>query len=43
MFLNPEYGRQLTDETSGKIMLMIALGLQLTGLAMIRWIVNIKV
>ncbi len=43
MGLNPNYGHELLDEPSGKIMLMIALGMQLMGLAMIRWIVNIKI
>ncbi|MEE9293636.1 MAG: type II secretion system F family protein [Phycisphaerae bacterium] len=43
MLLNPEYGNQLLEDPTGKIMLTVALGLQLTGLAMIRWIVNIKV
>lgn len=41
--LNPDYAGTLLSETSGKIMLLIAGGMQLMGLAMIRWIVNIKV
>jgi tight adherence protein B len=41
--LNPNYAHQLLDEPSGKILLLIAFGMQLMGLAMIRWIVNIKV
>ncbi len=41
--LNPEYGRVLLDDPRGQIMLMVAVGLQLMGIAMIRWIVNIKV
>lgn len=41
--LNPEYGHKLLDESTGRIMLMVAGGMQLMGLAMIRWIVNIKV
>ena len=43
MYMNPDYGRQLLEEPRGKIMLMVAGGMQLMGLAMIRWIVNIKV
>ncbi len=43
MLLNPKYAEELTGEASGRIMLMIAFGMQLMGLAMIRWIVNIKV
>ncbi len=43
MALNPNYAHELLDEPSGKILLMIAFGMQLMGLAMIRWIVNIKV
>jgi len=41
--LNPDYASQLFDKTAGKIMLVVAGGMQLMGLAMIRWIVNIKV
>jgi tight adherence protein B len=41
--LNPDYSGMLFEETAGKIMLMVAGGMQLMGLAMIRWIVNIKV
>jgi len=43
MFLNPDYGNTLFVDPIGKIMLMVAGGMQLMGLAMIRWIVNIKV
>lgn len=43
MTLNPDYANKLIEETSGRIMLMVAGGMQLMGLAMIRWIVNIKV
>lgn len=41
--LNPDYANVLLTHPSGKIMLMIAGGMMLMGLAMIRWIVNIKV
>ena len=41
--LNPDYASVLFTETIGKIMLFVAAGMQLMGLAMIRWIVNIKV
>ncbi len=43
MYLNPEYGSVLLDDPRGQIMLMVAGGMQLMGIAMIRWIVNIKV
>ncbi len=43
LYMNPSYGEVLLTEPTGKIMLMIAAGMQLMGLAMIRWIVNIKV
>ena len=43
MYLNPEYANILLDDPTGQIMLMVALGMQLMGIAMIRWIVNIKV
>ncbi len=43
LFLNPDYGMVLLEDPLGQIMLMVALGLQLMGIAMIRWIVNIKV
>ncbi|MGD2108733.1 MAG: type II secretion system F family protein [Phycisphaerae bacterium] len=43
MYLNPQYAQVLLEDPRGKIMLMIAGGMQLMGIAMIRWIVNIKV
>lgn len=43
MYLNPDYGALLFDDPMGRIMLMVAIGMQLMGIAMIRWIVNIKV
>jgi tight adherence protein B len=43
MYLNPDYGSVLLDDPRGQIMLMVAVGMQLMGIAMIRWIVNIKV
>jgi len=43
MGLNPDYANTLLEDPRGKIMLMVAAGMQLMGIAMIRWIVNIKV
>jgi tight adherence protein B len=43
MGLNPKYANVLLEDEMGKIMLMVAAGMQLMGIAMIRWIVNIKV
>jgi len=43
MYLNPNYAQVLLDDPRGQIMLMVAGGMQLMGIAMIRWIVNIKV
>jgi tight adherence protein B len=43
VFLNPKYADELLGDPSGKILLMIAFGMQFMGLIMIRWIVNIKV
>ncbi len=43
MFLNPDYATVLLEDPRGQIMLMLAAGMQLMGIAMIRWIVNIKV
>ena len=43
MYLNPDYANVLLYDPTGKMMLMIGGGLQLMGIAMIRWIVNIKV
>jgi len=42
-YLNPNYANVLLEDPRGQIMLMIAAGMQLMGIAMIRWIVNIKV
>ena len=43
MTLNPAYAQTLFSDPMGKILLMVAGGMQLMGLAMIRYIVNIKV
>lgn len=43
LYLNPAYGRVLLEDPRGQLMLMVAAGMQLMGIAMIRWIVNIKV
>jgi len=43
MYLNPDYATVLLEEPQGQMMLMVAAGMQLMGIAMIRWIVNIKV
>jgi len=43
MWLNPKYAQVLLEDSRGQIMLMLAFGMQLMGIAMIRWIVNIKV
>ena len=43
LYLNPDYGNILLDDPRGQLMLVIAAGMQLMGIAMIRWIVNIKV
>ena len=43
LYLNPDYASILLEDPRGKIMLMVAVGMQLMGIAMIRWIVNIKV
>jgi tight adherence protein B len=43
LYLNPDYATVLLEDPRGKIMLMVAIGMQLMGIAMIRWIVNIKV
>ncbi len=43
MYLNPKYAQVLLDEPRGQVMLMLAFGMQMMGIAMIRWIVNIKV
>jgi tight adherence protein B len=41
--LNYSYASMLWTHPTGKILLAVAIGMQLMGLAMIRWIVNIKV
>lgn len=43
LYINPSYADVLLTDPTGKIMLMVAAGMQLMGLAMIRYIVNIKV
>lgn len=43
MHFNPGYGSVMFEKPLGQIMLMVAAGMQLMGMAMIRWIVNIKV
>ena len=43
LYLNPTYGAVLLEDPRGQIMLLVAGGMQLMGIAMIRWIVNIKV
>ncbi len=43
MVLNPKYANTLLEDPRGQMMLMVAGGMQLMGIAMIRWIVNIKV
>ncbi len=43
MYLNPAYATVLLEDPRGQVMLMIAAGMQMMGIAMIRWIVNIKV
>lgn len=43
MVLNPKYANVLLEDPQGQILLMVAGGMQLMGIAMIRWIVNIKV
>jgi tight adherence protein B len=41
--VNPDYVQTMFTDPRGKILLIVAAGMQLVGLAMIRWIVNIKV
>jgi len=43
LFLSPSYARTMITDPTGKMLLFIAGGMQLMGMAMIRWIVNIKV
>ena len=42
-YMNPDYAQSMFTDPRGKILLVVAGGMQLIGLAMIRWIVNIKV
>jgi len=42
MILNPNYTEVLFRDPRGQLMLIVAGGMQLMGIAMIRWIVNIK-
>ena len=42
-YMNPDYARSMFTDPRGKILLVVAAGMQLVGLAMIRWIVNIRV
>jgi len=41
--MNPDYAGVLLEDPIGQLLLIVAGGMQLMGLAMIRWIVNIKV
>ncbi len=41
--MNPNYAGVLLEDPFGQMLLLVAGGMQLMGLAMIRWIVNIKV
>ncbi|MFH0981643.1 MAG: type II secretion system F family protein [Planctomycetota bacterium] len=43
LYLNPDYVKVLLTDPRGKVMLCLAVGMQIMGMAMIRWIVNIKV
>lgn len=43
LWMNPEYGSVLLEDPRGQMLLIVAGGMQLMGIAMIRWIVNIKV
>lgn len=43
MYLNPDYVNVLLTDPRGKLALCLAGGMQIMGMAMIRWIVNIKV
>lgn len=43
LYLNPEYAGILLEDPRGQLLLIVAGGMQLMGIAMIRWIVNIKV
>ena len=43
LFLNPDYAGVLLTDPRGKLLLFVAGAMQLMGLAMIRYIINIKV
>lgn len=43
MYMNPDYAMVLLEDPKGQILMMVAVGMQLMGIAMIRWIVNIKI
>ncbi|MFQ5493860.1 MAG: type II secretion system F family protein [Phycisphaerae bacterium] len=43
LWMNPDYASVLLKDPRGQVMLLFAGGMQLMGIAMIRWIVNIKV
>ena len=43
LMVNPDYARDMLVDPRGKMLLFTAGGMQLMGMAMIRWIVNIKV
>ncbi len=43
LWMNPDYGTILLEDPRGQLLLMIAGGMQVMGIAMIRWIVNIRV
>jgi len=43
LWLNPGYAKVLYTDPRGKLMLGLAIGMQIMGMALIRWIVNIKV
>ncbi len=42
-YMNPSYAESMFTDPRGRILLVVAAGMQLVGLAMIRWIVNIKI
>lgn len=43
MYMNRDYAMVLLEDPKGQILMMVAIGMQLMGIAMIRWIVNIKI
>ena len=43
LYMNPDYAMVLLEDPKGQILMMVAIGMQLMGIAMIRWIVNIKI